>query len=96
MAFKVGQKVKIRMDIHEDMSSPSVVSDMMDMRGDTFRVMKIIKPEGWYNLANGYVWSDEMLEPVIITQDEAFEALVNGSLTDSEYEHLIKVIQKNA
>jgi hypothetical protein len=93
MKYKVGQQVRIRNDIHEDMDAPGVTEEMVDMRGKVFTVKRVIEPEGWYALGNGYTWGEDMLKPITYTSDEAFESLLNGSLTDAEYEQVIKEIK---
>jgi hypothetical protein len=42
---------------------------------------------------DGYIYPVEVFEPVIITKDEAFQSLLDGHLSDAEYEQLIKVIK---
>lgn len=93
MKYKVGQEVRISANLSERMSSPGVTGDMMRMIGQTFKITKVVQDK-WYRMNNGFSWSDEMLEPVVITADEAFEQLVHGQITDAQYIQALKKINK--
>lgn len=87
MKYKVGDKVRVREDLvsGENYGGAIAVNRMTDMCGSVVTIESFVtigrddKTLGYYieEYPNGYLWTDEMFEPVEeeLTAEEAFKAL---------------------
>ena len=82
--YKIGDLVKVRDDLQEDKmyGGCSSIDDMLKFRG-TLDFIENIDDDGDYHLANNnnpYVWSEEMLEPVVIKNNSKHEMKEKNSM----------------
>nr|DAL23994.1 MAG TPA_asm: mindbomb E3 ubiquitin protein ligase ubiquitin ligase [Caudoviricetes sp.] len=96
MKYKIGDLVKVRDDLQEDKmyGGCSSINDMLKFRG-TLDIIENIDEDGNYHLANNnnpYVWSEDMLEPVVIKDDLKESTNIDGIKEGNNMDYKIRDI----
>lgn len=103
MVLKVGQKVTVRSDLMggKDYNGAHVTSLMLCLKGkqdeithvDTDGDMLFYKIN--HQSVNDCWWTEEMFIVEPLSADEAFDLLVEGTWSESEYEHWLLYDKNN-
>lgn len=98
--YTVGQKVKVKSNLtperhYEGCYFPQELYDRWAGKIVTIKE-QVPNRDGmryYVEECDSWIFVASFFEPVTYTQDEAFQSLLDGHLSDEEYEQLIKVIK---
>ena len=102
--LQVGQKVKVKVGLKAEISYENCYyPEEMKKRheGQILTIKKVregvpgIQNTTYNTEGNSWTWVESLFEPIPLTADDAFIALLNGSISDETYEVTIKKINKN-